>query len=131
MVASAWTQGLYLALTFDNEVDFFSVYGGDGGGDADRFSVTAFNSVGSQIAFADTESFNSVDPVYPVSGAEMVDYRYLSVNVEGIKTIRLTQVNWGVGWDDITFRSTPVPEPATLLLFGLGLLGLAALRKKS
>jgi len=130
VVASSWTQGLTLNLTFDNAVNFVSVYGGDEGYDTDRFSMQAYDLYGNPIAFADTGDFNGPDPLYPVVGASMGDYRLLSLSGSGIKSVVLTQVDWGCGWDNLTFNSTSVPEPTTMLLLGLGLIGVAGIRRK-
>jgi len=127
--ASSWDGGKTLTLTFDSPVDFVSIYGGDYGGDSDRFSMTAYDTLSNQIAFADTGSFNGIDPNYPVSGWRG-DYRYLSVSADDIKSVALTQVTWGCMWDNLNTTPVPTPEPTTLLLLGLGLIGVAGIRKK-
>ena len=53
-------------------------------------------------------------------------------NVTAI-TIRAVTDPAGLGYDDFTFdvsNSVPTPEPASLALFGLGLLGLSAARRR-
>jgi hypothetical protein len=128
VVASNWTEGLTLRLTFASPTTFVSIYGGDGGYDTDRFSMTAYNSSNTQIAFADTGPFNGPDTLHPVSGATMGDYRYLSVSAADIKSVVLTQVNWGVGFDNLTYNAVPLPP--SLMLMAPGLLGLIGLKRK-
>ncbi|SEM75698.1 VPLPA-CTERM protein sorting domain-containing protein [Syntrophus gentianae] len=125
--ASSWSAGMTLKLTFDSLVKSVSIYGGDYGGDSDRFSMTAYDALDNQIAFADTGSYNGIDPNYPVSGW-YGDYRYLAVSANDIKSVVLTQVTWGCIWDNLD--TTPVPIPAAFWLLGSGLLGLVGLKKK-
>ena len=48
-----------------------------------------------------------------------------NINIDGIFT---NDSGWAASWDDRLFANV-VPEPATLALFGMGLLGLAGARK--
>ena len=127
--ASSWSAGKTLTLTFDSLVKSVSIYGGDYGGDSDRFSMTAYDTLGNMLVSADTGSFSGIDPLYTVGGWSG-DYRYLSIGANNIKSVVLTQVTWGCIWDNLSTETSAVPVPAAFWLLGSGLLGLIGFRKK-
>jgi hypothetical protein len=56
---------------------------------------------------------------------------WVAANFTSIDRLEFTTSNWQFAMDDFTFNATAVPEPATLILLGLGLIGMAGLRRKS
>lgn len=59
-------------------------------------------------------------------------YTTAAFSVSGISYVEGLQPHdsWGYLIDDVQFTTTDVPEPASAALFGLGALGLAALRRR-
>lgn len=64
--------------------------------------------------------------------AEAGIYTVAAFSVSGISYVEglQPQESWGYLIDDVQFTVTDVPEPASAALFGLGALGLAALRRR-
>lgn len=86
-----------------------------------------------------TEEFKSLtnyDPgfawlyaVVKVDGKNDGWYAYQNDGINGLSVPTVGQYRYGISHVSF-FGSTPVPEPATLILLGLGLLGIAGIRRK-
>ncbi|MEO2168469.1 MAG: PEP-CTERM sorting domain-containing protein, partial [bacterium] len=96
---------------------------------------------GDLIGSIHTVSFDAFDifgNLLDTDGGRDRGGRIYSVAAQSIHEVRFSGVNTptiggsgGVGLDDLTFNPVdPIPEPGTVLLLGLGLVGLAARKRQ-
>ena len=106
-----------LSILLDSGSDVFGMtVGGEGGQFRVQFFAADGRLIGS-IAQAGTERF----------------YGFRATAGDLIRGVSITNTDFaGIGIDNVTFNqnSIPVPEPESLALFGLGMLGFAATRRR-
>ncbi|WP_300463819.1 PEP-CTERM sorting domain-containing protein [Desulfobacula sp.] len=130
-----------IRVDFDAPVNYVQITGGDDGGDDDSFYLEVYNSSNSLLGKAETGTFGG-NPT-PPNVTPYVDVATLNLSFPGIAYAIFKGTSsptpGGVSFDNLIFEyddgsgpgpGSDVPEPATMFLFGIGLLGLAGVSRR-
>lgn len=110
--------GGQVVFSFDSAIDSFGAY----------FTGTQINNLTLTYTDSSTEVLTFPDHNLNAGGTTFFGFSDVGATISSITFEALNDI---VSIDDIRFgNAASVPEPATLLLFGSGLLGLAAARRR-
>jgi len=119
----SWGKADAIVGTFTTPVNFFSIDSKDA--EARGAAVEVYDISGALILreeFAGGPGGNLHPFVFENLGTSIKSFQAYQLKTSGTLD--------GVSFDNLVYEAEPVPEPATILLLGSGLIGLAGFRRK-
>jgi hypothetical protein len=126
--------GIYAHQSGDITVSFDYLLSGEAYGDGDGYSVAGSGALLGIYAYCGEDCSDS-DGLWMEVSSDYADYSYdedgtLSATIYGLEEGQMFNIFVGTAAYAYAYEAAPVPEPATMFLFGSGLIGVAGFGRK-